>query len=273
MIFDNTVCELGEGPLWHPERNQLFWFDILGKRLHTKGQHWQFEEHVSAAGWVTRDDLLIASGSALFRFNLETEEKEHVIDLEADNPVTRSNDGRADPYGGFWIGTMGKGAEDFAGTIYRFYKGELREIVGHVTISNGICFSPDNKFAYYTDTDTQLIMALPLDAKGWPEGTATVHLDLTGTPYRPDGAVIDQNGNLWSAQWGIGRVAGYKPDGTFIEAFDLPAVQSSCPAFGGPEGTTLYCTSAAVGQTGGDHGKTFAIETKYTGQKEHRVLL
>ena len=96
MIFDDTVCELGEGPLWHPERNQLFWFDILGKCLHTKGQHWQFEEHVSAAGWVSRDELLIASETALFRFNLETEEKEHVIDLEADNPVTRSNDGRAD---------------------------------------------------------------------------------------------------------------------------------------------------------------------------------
>ena len=273
MIFDDTICELGEGPLWHPERGQFFWFDILGKRLHTKGQHWQFDEHVSAAGWVDHDTFLIASETQLFRFNIETGAQEKVIDLEADVPETRSNDGRADPQGGFWIGTMGKGAEPYAGTIYRFFKGELREIVGHVTISNSICFSVDGSTAFYTDTDTQLIMALPLDEHGWPKGEAYVHLDLTGTPYRPDGAVIDAQGNLWSAQWGVGRVAGYAPDGTFLEAFDMPAVQSSCPAFGGSDLKTLFCTSAAVGQTGGDHGKTFAIKTKYTGQQEHRVIL
>ncbi len=273
MIFDDTVCELGEGPMWHPLRKQLFWFDILGKRLHTKGQHWQFDEHVSAAGWVSEDILLIASETALLRFDLSEGSQKKVIDLEADDPTTRSNDGRADPYGGFWIGTMGKSANKYAGTIYRYYRGELREIVGHVTISNSICFSPDGAFAYYTDTDTQLIMALPLDASGWPIGDAKVYLDLTGTPYRPDGAVIDADGNLWSAQWGVGRVAGYAPDGSFLEAYDVPAIQSSCPAFGGEDAQTLFCTSAAVGQTGGDHGKTFVFHTPYTGQTEHAVIL
>ena len=120
-VFDDRPCELGEGPLWHPERQQLFWFDIIGKRLMTRdGQEphsWAFDEHVSAAGWVDRDALLLASETGLWRFDLNTADRSLITPLEADNPVTRSNDGRADPWGGLWIGTMGKEAEPGAGSI------------------------------------------------------------------------------------------------------------------------------------------------------------
>ncbi len=273
MIFDDTQCQLGEGPLWHPERQQLFWFDILGHRLHTKGQHWQFDTYVSAAGWVDRDTLLVASARALHRFDIDTGAHTEICPLEADNPVTRSNDGRADPQGGFWIGTMGIAAEDGAGAIYRYYKGELRQLFAAVTISNAICFAPDGKAAYFTDTPTQQIMRVALDADGWPDGDPVLHIDLTGTDFRPDGAVVDAAGNLWNAQWGTSRVAGYRPDGRFIAAHSFAAKQTSCPAFGGPDLQTLYCTSAAVGLTGDDDGKTFSTPTTTTGQKENRVIV
>ncbi len=273
MIFDETTCQLGEGPLWHPERSQLFWFDILSHRLHTKDQFWQFDTFVSAAGWIDAQSLLIASASELFAFNLATGARRRIVKLEADNPKTRSNDGRADPFGGFWIGTMGIKAEPHAGAIYRFYKGELREIRVEITISNSICFAPDGSCAYYTDTPTQKIMRQPLDKDGWPVGDLTVHIDLSGTDYRPDGSVVDDKGNLFSAQWGAGRVAVYDINGTFVEDFGVSGKQSTCPAFGGPSLSTLYCTSAAVGLHGPDDGKTFATETSYTGQKEHRVLV
>ena len=89
---------------------------------------WDFSEHVSAAGWVDHDTLLIASETGLWRFSLTTGRKDLVVALEADNPITRSNDGRADPWGGFWIGTMGKRAEPGAGAIYRFWQGALRRL-------------------------------------------------------------------------------------------------------------------------------------------------
>lgn len=273
MIFDDTQCQLGEGPLWHPLRKQFFWFDILGHRLHTKGQHWQFDTFVSAAGWVDETALIVASAQALHHFNIETGAHHEICGLEAENPVTRSNDGRADPQGGFWIGTMGVKADQHAGAIYRFYKGELRKLFAPITISNAICFAPDGKTAYFTDTPTQKIMRVSLDADGWPVGEPTCHIDLSATALRPDGAVVDVNGNLWSAQWGAGRVAGYATDGTFIESFGFPADQTSCPAFGGDDMTTLFCTSAAIGLQGPDQGKTFATLTRYTGQAEHRVLL
>ncbi|MCF6445808.1 SMP-30/gluconolactonase/LRE family protein [Nereida sp. MMG025] len=270
MIFDDRQCILGEGPLWHPTRKQLFWFDIKGKRLLTSQQEWQFSEHVSAAGWLTKDRLLIASETKLFSFNLETGEQRKVADLEADNTITRSNDGRADPWGGFWIGTMGKQAEPQAGAIYRFYKGQLNQIRSGITISNAICFSPDKACAFYTDTPTKLIMRQALDTDGWPKGTAEVFVDLTADGLAPDGAVVDRDGNLWNAQWGASRIAVYDQNGAFQHAFDLPASQITCPALG-PDG--LYATSASEGVNEPDGGKTFFIPLPVRGQTEHQVIL
>ncbi len=277
-VLDDTRCQLGEGPLWHPTRQQLFWFDILGKELRTTvdgaAQVWSFDEHVSAAGWLNDDQLLIASESGLHQFDIGTGKRDLVAAMEADNPITRSNDGRADPYGGFWIGTMGKSAEKKAGAICRYYRGELRQLFDGITISNAICFSPDGLTAYSTDTMTGRVLHHRLDeATGWPAGDPEVFLDLREAPGAPDGAVVDAEGNFWNAQWGGSRVACYDPEGVFLHAVDVPALQVTCPAFGGPELTTLYVTSAADGLDDPDAGKTFFTETSVRGQAEHRVIL
>ncbi len=277
MIHDATPCELGEGPLWHPERGQLYWFDIVNARLHTTGRHWQFPEMVSAAGWIDRDRLLIASESRLFTFDLETGAESTLCPLEPDSPGTRSNDGRADPQGGFWIGTMGKAAEPGAGAIYRWYRGELRQLYPNITIPNAICFPPDGRSARFTDTPTRRVLQVALDSDGWPAGEPETFLDLTAEALNPDGAVIDASGVMWLAQWGAARVAAYAPDGSFLRAVDFPAPHTSCPALGGPDLTTLFCTSARQGMDAdalAAHpaaGQTFAAPGIATGQREHRV--
>lgn len=277
--FDTRICALGEGPMWHPEREQLFWFDIIGKRLMSRDDSgslaWQFDEHVSAAGWIDRDTLLIASESALFRFDLTTGGCEDLVALEADEPVTRSNDGRADPWGGFWIGTMGKNTEPGAGAIYRYYKGRLELLYSDITISNAICFAPDGSCAYYTDTPTRRIMCQPLKKDGWPTGPAHVFIDLNDEGLNPDGAVVDADGCLWNAQWGASRVARYAPNGAFLSAIEFPASQISCPAFGGAGQQTLFATSAAEGlDPASPHdGSTFAKGVDAVGQPEHRITL
>ena len=110
QVFSNTFCLLSEGPLWHPERCELFWFDISSKKLFSKGETERFQafdEMLSASGWVDYDTLLIASETALWRCDILTERQDLVVSLESNNEKTRSNDGRADPQGGFWIRTMG----------------------------------------------------------------------------------------------------------------------------------------------------------------------
>jgi len=283
-LWDDRSCELGEGPLWHPLRKQLFWFDVLGQKLLSRTEdgpvEWHFDEIVSAAGWVDDATLLIASETALFTFDLDSAESEFVAPLESERTDTRSNDGRADPWGGFWIGTMGKSAEPGAGAIYRYYQGQVRKLHPGISIPNAICFSPNRHWAYFADTKTGQIMRQPLaEPDGWPAGPAQVWLDLTGDGLNPDGAVTDAAGNLWNAQWGAGRVAQYSPDGAFLGAVSVPAAHSSCPAFGGPDLSTLFCTSArehlspdAIAANPA-HGQTFAAPAPGPGLPEPRVIL
>ena len=280
MIFDDRPCALGEGPLWHPLRDQLYWFDITGKRLLTRTTdgpaEWHFTEMVSAAGWLSRYEIIIASETALFRFHLETGVQTHIIALESDNPDTRSNDGRADLQGGFWIGTMSKTEAVGAGAIYRYYKGDLRRLFPRISIPNAICFTPDGRTAHFTDTATGLVMQVDLDAEGWPKGEPEIFLDLRAEGLNPDGAVIDATGIMWLAQWGGARVAAYSPQGQFLRAIAFDAPHTSCPALGG---ATLYCTTALQGMDAAsraihpDAGKTFMAPGVAQGQSEHQVIL
>ncbi|PRX37450.1 Sugar lactone lactonase YvrE [Meinhardsimonia xiamenensis] len=282
-IFDDRACELGEGPLWHPERGQLFWFDILAGKLLSRADdqplEWQFDELVSAAGWIDRDRLLIASETALFTFDLETGAREDVAALEADRPGTRSNDGRADPWGGFWIGTMAKaGARGERGAIYRYFRGELRQLFAPVAIPNAICFDAPRECAYFCDTLKGRIMRQKLSPRdGWPKGEPEVFIDLRAEKLNPDGAVVDAEGRVWTAQWGAARVAVYAPDGRFEGAVAIPARHSSCPAFGGEGLSTLFCTSArqdldaAILAAEPQNGMTFALEGAGRGLPEFKV--
>lgn len=282
-VFDDRPCILGEGPLWHPGRGQLFWFDIMGKRLMTRDsagpRDWLFDRHASACGWVDDDTLLIATETDLCRFSLSTGQAAPLVALEADTPRTRSNDGRADPMGGFWIGTMGKAAEAGAGALYRFFRGELRCLRKGITIPNATCFAPDGRTAYFADTAENIVWRITLDADGWPAGDWQVFLDHRDSGLNPDGAVVDADGHLIVAEWGASRVARYAPDGNLVEEIALPVPQPSCPALGGADLSTLYVTTARQGLSAAAldaaplSGQTFAIATGWRGQAEHRVIL
>ena len=283
-VFDTTRCILGEGPLWHPTRQQLFWFDVLSGRLYArdgyKARQVQFDEMVSAAGWVSDTELLIASESRLFLFDIEREKSEDVEGLEPDDTRTRSNDGRADPWGGFWISTMAKDASTGAGAIYRYFNGKMVRLFEGVSVPNAISFTPNRKYAYYTDTPTQVVMRQPLEPdRGWPEGDPEPWLDLSDAGLFPDGAVVDAEGVFWNAQWRAARVAAYDPNGELLRTIECDALQTTCPAFGGPDLSTLYCTSAVIDLDDAAHeayscnGMTFAAPETGRGQAEHRVRL
>lgn len=281
VAIDQRASKLGEGPLWHPKRKMLFWFDILGKKLLADdGQEWQFDEHVSAAGWVSDSTLLIASETRLFRFDLDFGTDALVCELDADDPLTRSNDGRADPWGGFWIGTMGKNAEHERGAIYRYFDGELRQLFAPITISNAICFAPDKSVAYFTDSARKKVMQVPLEAKtGWPVAPPDLFYDFSIAGESPDGAVVAADGSVLIALWGSSCVARLAPDAQEIERFAFPTAHITCPALGGRDLSTLYATSAQQGLSADDlaaqpgAGKTFMIETAVTGLPEYRVQL
>lgn len=282
-VFDERLCELGEGPLWHPERGQLFWVDIVnGKLLSRDGADelaWNFDAMISALGWIDRQRLLVVSETALIDFTIDTGERRSVADLDLGYGL-RTNDGRADPWGGFWFSSMHKEAEPRAGAIYRLVNGRVERLFTDITITNAICFSPDRRWAYFADTPLGEVRRVALDAStGMPSGAPEVFLDLSKHGLNPDGAVTDAEGNLWIAQWGACRVAVYDPRGRFLRAIAVDAPNTSCPAFGGPEFATLFCTTAREGMdadalaTHPRSGMVFAAEGVGRGRAEPAVIL
>ncbi|MEL7114759.1 MAG: SMP-30/gluconolactonase/LRE family protein [Pseudomonadota bacterium] len=280
-VYDPRACHLGEGALWHPERNQLFWFDILENQLLSRvGDQelaWTFDSNVSAAGWTGRDTLLIADEQRLFEFNLKTGAETFVAHLEPQDPGSRPNDGRADPQGGFWIGTMAKRGNTRPGVIYRYYRGELRMLFAGITVPNAQCFTPDGLFAYFSRTHDGKVWRVGLDADGWPVGDPELVIDEPGALI--DGMVCASDGTLWNTHYKAGRVVVYTPDGTHLATHPIPGKHTTCPAFGGRDLTTLYVTTARQDLSEAEcaanpaHGQTFEIQTDTTGQAEHRVIL
>jgi sugar lactone lactonase YvrE len=285
MIWDDRTSELGEGAFWHPERQEFWWFDILRGRLHSrvKGRPvtFTFPEKVSAMGWALADEAVVAGESGLWRVNLNDGAHALMARVDAGQPATRSNDGRADRQGGFWWGTMGKrgGDDPGKGAIWRWYRGEVRCLFPGLTIPNSICFSLDGRLAYFSDTVTHKVWRVALDGDGWPMGDPDVFLDMTVEGLSPDGATIDASGQMWLAQWGAGRVACYGADGRFQQALAVDAPHSSCPAFGGLDLTTLFVTTAREGMSAEalaahpDAGKVFALQNAGKGLPEPAVKL
>lgn len=285
MIWDDRLCDLGEGAFWHPLRQQFYWFDILQARLMTRdaggAREFQFPEMVSAMGWISADEAMVAAESGLLRVNLNDGSFTQLAKVQAGQPVTRSNDGRADRQGGFWWGTMGKrgGQDPGAGAIFRWYRGQLRCLFPGLTIPNAVCFTPDGRTAQFTDTPTHKVMRVALDSDGWPVGEPWVWLDLSAEGLLPDGCTIDADGNAWLAEWGAARVACHAPDGRLLRTVPVPASQSSCAGFGGAGLDTLFVTSARKDMSPEalarypDAGRTFAFAGVGRGLPEPRVIV
>ena len=200
--------------------------------------------------------------------------------LEADKRATRSNDGRVHPCGALWIGTMGKSAENGAGAIYWFFRGEVRTLYASISIPNSIAFAPDGSVAYFTDSATGLLKRTACDPKtGLPQGEAKVFADRGGGSGDHDGSVVDLDGTLWNARWGEGRIDAYSPDGVLVRSITVPATQATCPAFCGPDASRMAITSAwsgldeAARKADPDAGKTFLLDIAVRGRFEPRVLI
>ena len=173
---------------------------------------------------------------------------------------------------------MGYNAETNAGSIYRFYKGEIRRLFPNITIPNAICF-PDRHHAHFADSAEGIIYRVELDKDGWPLGKPENFIDLSKEEFAPDGAVCDSEGRLWSAQWMASRVAVYSGEGKLVKTHELPTSQITCPAFGGPDLKTLFVTSAGahlpdeLKGTQPRAGFVFRIDTSSQGLAENRVIV
>lgn len=279
-------CQLGEGPIWHAGRQQLFFFDINEQTLFAVtpageiADSWLFNETVAAAAVVDDHTLVLATDTGLKEFDLTTGGMNRINEIEADNPLTRTNDSRVHPSGGFWIGTMPRAEDEPSGAVYHYRAGVLTTIKSGVKIPNATCFSPDGRIAYWSDTPTKKIMQVATDpATGLPDGEWTLFADVSDGRGYPDGAVVDSQGFLWNAKWGGSCVVRHAPNGSIDRIIEVPVSQVTCPAFGGPELKTLFITTASKNLSAGQlaaekvAGGLFVLDVEVAGQPEAPIVL
>ncbi|WP_198144047.1 SMP-30/gluconolactonase/LRE family protein [Gilvimarinus agarilyticus] len=247
-------CELGEGVLWHPIEQCLWWTDIHGCTLYrfnprqNKITRFSVPERLTAFGFTADPERLIVSfASGIASFWPASAKRVSHATPEQGRPGQRFNDGRVDPRGRFWAGTMNELQPDTASSALYCWSTDCHRELSGLQISNGLCWSPDGATAYHADSPTRCIMAYDFS----PEGRFSDPRLLVQTPEGayPDGACTDAHGNLWSAHWGAGQVVCYSPQGDLLTCISVPTSQPTCVAFGGPDLRDLYVTSAWEGMS------------------------
>lgn len=250
-------AQLGEGPLWNYKTQELLWVDIEGKQLHFYDPKSKTNRSIatpSRIGTVVPtegEELLAALQEGLFLINPKTEEFKPFLKIEEMSDDIRFNDGKCDPAGRLWVGTMHLKQTSESAKLYKIdYPAQATSMLEKVTISNGIVWTKDKKTMYYIDTPTSQIKAFDFDNSAGTISNERVAVDVSKDLGYPDGMTIDENDKLWVGLWNGNAVAHFDPlTGTLLSKIEVPAHNITACAFGGPDLDKLYITTASIDMT------------------------
>jgi sugar lactone lactonase YvrE len=259
--------QLGESPCWHPTQQVLYWCDIPAHELHRfdpatgEHRHWRFDTDVSccapllAQGRSAATLMLLALRTGLAVFDTATGKLEPIPETTPYDPaIERFNDGKADPMGRLWVGSMYEPRTAPNAALFRFDTRGLVKMAGDATIANGLAWSPDARRLYWTDTTSHRIDIFDFDLD---DGTianrrnfATFARKQPGQPLeryggRPDGAAMDAEGFYWAAMFEGARLVRLAPDGRIDREVELPVRCPTMPTFGDADLKTIYVTTAS----------------------------
>jgi sugar lactone lactonase YvrE len=261
MSYDVQVAfgeamQVGEAPLWVPDERALYWVDIDGLAVHrlvtdTK-QHdsWIMTTEPSALARHANGGLVVATRAGFVHLDTNTGAVTDIAPSPFDRAKARFNDGKPDPQGRFWVGTIYEPRDRPAAEMYVLEQGQVRcAWSGGMTNSNGLAFSPDGTAMYHADTTTHRISRYDFDAATGAVANGRVLREFSmdksaGYGGRPDGAAVDSDGNYWVAMFEGGRIVKLSPDGDALESIALPVRCPTMVAFGGDDLKTLYVTTA-----------------------------
>ena len=265
--------ELGEGPLWNPVENMVYWVDIVGKRFfrHAPGtpdyEMFELDTMPGCLGFMEGGDLAlgVTEGIAIWHAGKLT-----YLNNAAYQPLGRFNDGAVDRAGRFWAGTM---SQDPVNHLFRLdADGSAHVMENEIITSNGIGWSPDNTTMYYSDSGGGgIVYAYDFDLASGMISNRRTFLPSTGTESVADGLTVDAEGTVWIAFWNGWKVARYDPDGALMTEIDMPVQRPTSCAFGGADLSVLFVTSASVGLDRAEQplaGALFKVQTDTKGLPE-----
>ncbi len=294
--IDEAVCiaptgdRCGEGPVWHSGEQAIYWTDINRFLIHRFDprdravKSWFFDEPVTALALTDRDDTLaVALGSRLLLWSPASDERtEHGFHLEG-WPAVRLNDGRADPRGSLWLGSMRNNVNSDGSSVEAGGTDgvlvcvdpnrSVREWRRNIGISNTVAWSPDHARFYFADTLDNRIWLYSYDKKtGVIDNERTfLHGFMRGLP---DGSAVDSEGYLWNCRYSGKCVVRVAPDGRIDRIIEMPVTNITSCTFGGRDLRTLYITTAGNGAPPDERlaGGLFSLRTTTPGQPENRFL-
>ncbi len=253
LIID-AKATLGEGPCWDASNNRLYWVDIIEKKIHIFDTITNKNEAISVdyliGAVVARESGgFIAATQNGFYAVAENGEQTLIADPESEQPHNRFNDGKCDPAGRFWAGTMHIDEKEPSGALYVLGKDlTVKKALDNITISNGLAWTSDMKTMYYIDSPTKQVAAFDYDVDSGEISNKRIVVTIPDGEGIPDGMTIDADGNLWVAQWGGYKVSKWNPKtGERLGEIAVPAKQVTSCVFGGEELNELYITSARRG--------------------------
>jgi sugar lactone lactonase YvrE len=250
-LVDPAQARLGEGPIWDAASERLYWIDILDRRLFVAdgaGRRLESRQLDSMPGTVmpTAGGLLVADEAGL-ALHHDTGTETRLNDELAAQPDRRFNDGKTDARGRAFVGTLTLSGDGVDNALYRIEPGgRLTAVIDGVGLSNGLGWSPDGTAFYFVDTPTGKIDAFEYDIASGSLGRRRTFAVIPEGRGMPDGLCVDDDGGVWVALFGGSAVLRYDSEG-WLDAcveFDIPNI-TSC-AFGGPDRSTLFITTAAV---------------------------
>ena len=282
-LFSDYSCELGEGPFWDSKRSRLHWVDIIGKKIISQNLDGSNIHALEVGGnpgcVVLSDDGTMVAGVDNQISSLDG--GGNLLKVLADTKEgsgLRFNDGKCDPSGRFWVGSMDRKEKNKLGSLYSWnsIEGLVNREQG-VTVSNGMGWSPDNSLFYYIDSPTREVSVYDFDLSTGSINNKRRFISFSEEDGFPDGMTIDNEGRLWIAFWGGSKIMCVNPDSKAIEeVVSFPVSKITSCAFGGEKMDQLFITSAKVQVNEKDEpmaGKTFVVSLGVKGLPSFNLKL
>jgi len=287
-IFVAHTSELAESPVWDADNNRIYWVDIEKGILHwynfsDQAKHeLAIGQKIGSVALIAQNRLVAALENGFFSIDTLKKSVTPIIEIESQISTNRFNDGKCDPAGRFWAGTMSVIGKPNAGKLYML-DGNFRvmELLRGVGCSNGMAWSPDHATFYYIDSLSYQLVTYDFDMFLGAISNQKILIQFAPDEGIPDGMTTDSQGALWIAMWDGGNVSRYDPvSGKLLLRIKFPVARISSCTFGGPELSDLFITTARVGlseQQLKDQplaGSVFVIKnTGFTGSPAHPFLV
>lgn len=251
-VLVDVKTTLGEGPLWDVVEQRLYWIDSFDGRVFRctedgrEVRAWDVPQKIGSMCLRKNGGAIVSLARGFHSLDFRTGEVQLIHDPEPDKPTNRLNDGKVDRAGRFVAGSMDTMEEGPNGALYSLSPDlKVTKLESGIIVSNGPCWSPDGKIFYFTDTWSGEISAYDYDQK---KGTVANKHTFCKRPNDGgafDGATVDAEGCVWSAQVYVGKIVRYRPDGSIDRVIEMPVKKVTSTMFGGPNLDILFVTSMA----------------------------